>query len=57
MKLAVGGCSFSDYRYGITPFGKRISEELDCDYIPKSSSSLSEIILHFLASRIITGTI
>ena len=33
MKLAVGGCSFSDYRYGITPYGKRLSEELDCEYI------------------------
>lgn len=32
MKLAVGGCSFSDYRYDILPYGPQVAEHFDLDY-------------------------
>jgi len=31
--IAVGGCSFSDYRYDIHPYGRQVADHFDCNYI------------------------
>ena len=33
MKIAVGGCSFSDYRYDILPYGQQVAEYFGFEYI------------------------
>lgn len=32
MNLAVGGCSFSDYRYDIYPYGRQVADHFGWDY-------------------------
>lgn len=35
--LAVGGCSFSDYRYGIIPYGDLVAKHFGCHYIHEAA--------------------
>lgn len=37
VKIAVGGCSFSDFRYNLTPWGKIVADHFAIDYIHEAA--------------------
>jgi hypothetical protein len=38
-KIIVGGCSFSDKRYGITPWGEQVAAHFSCNYLHQAASA------------------
>lgn len=38
-KIIVGGCSFSNRRYGIRPWGELVADHLGCEYIHEAASA------------------
>ena len=56
MILAVGGCSFSDYRYDIYPYGRQIADHFDYDYFHAAACAGSNHrIWRVLTRAIING--
>lgn len=57
-KIIVGGCSFSDNAYGITPWGAIVARELNYDYIHAAASAGSNFrIWRTLTNHIADKTI
>lgn len=38
-KIIVGGCSFSDRRYNVIPWGQQVAKHLNCEYIHEAASA------------------
>lgn len=63
MKLAVGGCSFSDRRYNIKPWGEKVAEHFDAEYIHEAASAGSNyriwrrLTAHIMNKNIVAGDI
>jgi hypothetical protein len=62
-RLAVGGCSFSDRRYGIKPYGETVAKHLGFDYIHEAASAGSNyriwrrLIKHIVNRKIVSNDI
>lgn len=57
-KIAVGGCSFSDRRYGIKPYGETVADHFKLEYIHEAASAGSNYrIWRTLTSHIINGVL
>lgn len=57
-RLAVGGCSFSDYRYDIIPYGHQVAKHFKLEYIHEAACAGSNYrIWRTLTNHIIKGTI
>ena len=57
-KIAVGGCSFSDRRYGITPWGDTVAKSLGVEYIHEAASAGSNYRMwRRLTNHIMLGNI
>ena len=57
-KIIVGGCSFSDRRYGIRPWGEQVSAHFNCEYIHEAASAGSNFrIWRTLTNHIRAGNI
>ena len=57
-KLAVGGCSFSDYRYGIIPWGEQVAQHYNHTYIHEAACAGSNYrIWRTLTQHIINNTL
>jgi hypothetical protein len=53
MILAVGGCSFSDYRKGIVPYGKQVADYFDYSYLHAAACAGSNHRIWRVLSRAI----
>lgn len=38
-KIIVGGCSFSDRRYGLIPWGEQVADYYNCEYLHEAASA------------------
>ena len=57
-KIIVGGCSFSDRRYGIKPWGETVADRYNCEYIHEAASAGSNYrIWRKLTAHIMNQTI
>lgn len=63
VKIAVGGCSFSDFRYGLIPWGKIVADHFGVDYIHEAACAGSNqriwrrLTAHVLNGNLIAGDI
>lgn len=61
--LAVGGCSFSDYRYDIVPYGPKVAQHFDYEYIHEAACAGSNyrmwrrLTQHIIADKLVAGDI
>ena len=53
MILAVGGCSFSDYRKGIVPYGKQVADYFNYKYLHAAACAGSNHRIWRVLSRAI----
>lgn len=60
-RLAVGGCSFSDRRYGIRPWGEQVAQHYNHTYIHEAASAGSNyriwrtLTQHIINNRLTSG--
>lgn len=63
VKIAVGGCSFSDRRYNIKPWGEQVAEHYNVEYIHEAASAGSNyriwrrLTTHIMNNVLSTGDI
>lgn len=57
-KLAVGGCSFSDYRYGIVPYGAQVADHYHMQYVHEAACAGSNYRMwRRLTQHIVSGNL
>lgn len=63
VKIAVGGCSFSDRRYGVKPYGDQVAEYYGVEYIHEAASAGSNyriwrtLTAHILNKNLVKGDV
>jgi hypothetical protein len=63
VKIAVGGCSFSDRRYNIKPWGEQVAEHYNAEYIHEAASAGSNyrmwrtLTTHIMNNVLSTGDV